>query len=115
MSLQAQRDMLLSTLAESARLGEMMDGLVEAWHFGDIAQLESGMLKDLSKHEELNKLLVTDRNARWVEKIDGLLDDDQNYLIIVGALHLIGRDGVPRQLQRNGYAVQQLSESPPLK
>ena len=115
MSLQAQREMLMSTLAEGAKLSDMMDVLVDAWRHGDIARLESGMLDELAQHEELNKLLVTDRNARWVEKIDDLLDDDEDYLIIVGALHLVGQNGVPNQLQRNGYDVRQLSEPPPLK
>ncbi|MEN8164607.1 MAG: TraB/GumN family protein, partial [Acidobacteriota bacterium] len=50
-------------------------------------------LDELAKHEELNKALVTDRNLRWVGRIEDLLDDDDDYLIIVGALHLIGPDG----------------------
>ncbi len=115
MSLQAQRDMLLSTLAESTKLGEMMDGLIEAWRHGDIAELEAGMLDELAKHEELNKTLVTDRNSRWVGQIEELLDDVDDYLIIVGALHLIGPQGVPNQLEDMGYDVHQLSEPPPLK
>jgi uncharacterized protein YbaP (TraB family) len=115
MSIQAQRDMLMSTLTESAKLGEMMDELIDAWRHGDVAHLESGMLDDLEKHEELNKALVTDRNRRWVDRIETLLDDDDDYLIIVGALHLIGPDGVPKQLERNGYHVQQLSEPPSVR
>ena len=67
MSLEAQREMLMSTLTESAKMGEMMDELIDAWRHGDVAFLESGMLVELEKHEELNKALVTDRNARWVD------------------------------------------------
>ena len=115
MSLQAQQEMLLATLVESASLGEMMDDLIDAWHRGDVAQLEAGMLDELARHEELNKALVTDRNSRWVSQIEGLLDDDDDYLIIVGALHLIGPNGVPNQLKGIGYDVYQLSEPPPLK
>ena len=115
MSIQAQRDLLISTLTESAKLGELMDELIDAWRHGDIADLESGMLDDLRKHEELNKALVTDRNRRWVDRIETLLDDDEDYLIVVGALHLIGPDGVPNQLEQNGYHVQQLSEPPSVR
>ena len=115
MSLDAQREMLLSTLSESAKMSEMMDELIAAWRFGDVSFLESGMLVELAKHEELHKALVTDRNARWVAQIDELLDDEDDYLIIVGALHLVGPDSVPRQLQNTGYDVQQLSEPPPLR
>ena len=115
MSLQAQREMLLSTLTESATLEELMDGLIDAWRHGDVARLEAGMLHELAKHEELNKALVTDRNSRWVAAIEDLLDDDDDYLIIVGALHLVGPNGVPNQLKHIGYGVRQLSEPPPLR
>jgi len=115
MSLPAQREMLLSTLTESAKLGEMMDEMIDAWRHGDIAVLEADMLEEIASHEELNKALVTDRNARWVSRIDSLLDDSEDYLIIVGALHLIGKDGVPTQLRQLGYDVRQLSEPPTVR
>ena len=115
MSIEAQRDMLLSTLTESAELGETMDEMIDAWRHGDTAFLGTNMLDELAKHEELNKALVTDRNSRWVEQIDELLDDEIDYLVIVGALHLIGEGGVPRRLQRRGHDVQQLSEPLPLR
>jgi uncharacterized protein YbaP (TraB family) len=115
MSLQAQRDMLLSTLTEGAKLTEMMDDLIEAWRRGDVEFLQSGMLDDLEDHPELNKALVTDRNTRWVDRIEGLLDDKDDYLIIVGALHLVGENGVPEQLRANGRSVQQLSEPPTVR
>jgi uncharacterized protein YbaP (TraB family) len=115
MSMEAQREMLLSTLTESAKLSEMMDELIDAWRHGDVGFLESGMLNDLAKHEELNKVLVTDRNMRWVEQIEGLLDDDEDYLIVVGALHLVGDQGVPNMLEQRGIGIYQLSEPPSLR
>lgn len=115
MSLPAQREMLLSTLAESAELGEVMDELIAAWRHGDTEYLVDNMLDELAKHEELSKTLVTDRNTRWVAQIEPLLDDNDDFLIIVGALHLIGPEGVPKQLSRQGYAVRQLSESPTVR
>lgn len=115
MSLAAQREMLLSTLTESAKIGDTMDEMIDAWHSGDTAVLEAGMLDELAQHEELTKALVTDRNARWVQQIEPLLDDKDDYLIIVGALHLIGTDGVPTLLRRNGHNVEQLSESPSVR
>jgi uncharacterized protein YbaP (TraB family) len=110
MSMQAQRDMLVSTLEQGAELDELMDELIVAWRHGDIEFLETAMLDELAEHQELNKAIVIDRNKRWVEQIDALLDDEENYLIIVGALHLVGENGVPRQLSRRGTPVRQLSE-----
>ncbi len=115
MSLQAQREMLLSTLEESANIEALMDEVLEAWHRGDVDSLASSMLEEISKNEELNKALLVDRNANWVGSIRQLLDDSDDYLVVVGALHLIGPLGVPRQLQGLGYDVQQLSEPPTVR
>ncbi|MCH9695015.1 MAG: TraB/GumN family protein [Gammaproteobacteria bacterium] len=115
MSMQAQRDMLLSTLEQGAEISEIMDELIVAWRRGDIEYLEDAMLDELAEHQELNKAIVTDRNNRWVEQIDALLDDNENYLIIVGALHLVGENGVPKQLERRGTAIRQLSEPATLR
>ena len=110
MSPQAQQDMLLATLTESAELENDMDDMMAAWHRGDVDQLSRTLLAEMSQHEELNQALLIDRNANWLTKIEPLFDDEQDYLIVVGALHLIGPDGVPEQLRRNGYEVRQLSE-----
>lgn len=115
MSIEAQREMLISTLTESAKLGEMMDELIDAWRHGDLDFLETGMLEELAQQEELNKALVTDRNERWAARIAALLDDDDDYLIIVGALHLVGDKGVPNLLRQQGIGIYQLSEPPSLK
>lgn len=115
MSLQAQRDMLLATLTEGADLAAEMDKLISAWHHGDAGTLASEMLEELAEHEELYKALVTDRNARWVKQLRKLFEHDDDYLIVVGALHLVGPSGVPLQLEQLGYNVRQLSESPPIR
>lgn len=115
LSLPAQRAMLLSTLEESAELAGIMDELILAWRHGDVEFLETEILDSLGEHEELNKVLITDRNARWAKQISTLLHDDDDYLIIVGALHLIGDDGVPDLLARKGVQIQQLREPPTVR
>ena len=49
----------------------------------------------------------TERNRRWLPKITQLLTGDDNCLVIVGALHLIGHDGLIEMLQRQGYTALQ--------
>jgi len=115
MSLQAQRNMLLATLAQGADLAATMDELITAWHHGDADTLSGEMLEELAEHEELYKALVTDRNARWVTQLRELFEHTDDYLIVVGALHLVGPSGVPRQLEQLGYNVRQLSEPPSIR
>lgn len=115
LSLQAQRDMLLQTLEEGAEMGETIDELVHAWRYGDIDTLETGLLESFAEHRELHDALVTQRNIRWVEQIGDLLDDRDDYLVIVGAMHLVGSDGVPNLLAEKGVQIRQLSEPPRLR
>ena len=110
LSLEAQRDLLMQTLAEGANIRDIMDRLIAAWRMGDIAYMEENLLADIANYPELYESIVADRNRNWANTIDKLLGDDEDYLVIVGALHLIGEDGLPRLLEGRGYSVNQLRE-----
>jgi len=110
LSLQAQRDMLIQTLEETANMRESIDEMIHAWRYGDVAVLESGLLDSFTGNEELGDTLVSKRNLRWVAQINELLDDRDDYLVIVGALHLVGDGGVPNLLAEKGVKIIQLSE-----
>jgi uncharacterized protein YbaP (TraB family) len=112
LTIETQREMLLQVLEEGATISESIDEIIHAWRIGDVAALESGLLEDLAENAELAEALVNSRNRRWVDQISELLDDDDDYLIIVGALHLVGEQGVPQLLARDGVEIDQLSEPP---
>lgn len=110
LSLDAQRVLLQQTLTESAAIRETMDDLISAWRSGDIGYLEKTLLDDVAGYPELYETIVADRNRLWVDKIDELLEHDDDYLVVVGALHLVGKDGVPRLLQQRGVRISQMHE-----
>ena len=66
------------------------------------------MLVELADYPELYRTIVADRNGRWMQSLQAMLEDDRDYLIVVGALHLVGEDGLPEQLRNAGYEVTQL-------
>ena len=111
LSLDAQRDLLLQTLDESIDLQAEMSGLIDAWHHGDLQFLEDEMLGEMADYPELYRALIVDRNRRWVDVIDTMLDDEEDYLIVVGALHLVGDDGVPAMLSSRGSHVTQMRQT----
>jgi len=113
--LEAQREMLLQTLAESAALSESIDELIDAWRHGDTKTLEEGLLSSIEEQSDLADVLITSRNRRWAETISTLLDDDRDYLVIVGALHLVGDKGVPSLLADKGIGIHQLREEAGLR
>ena len=107
MSLEQQRRFLLYCLEDADDSAQVMDDIVKAWQRGDTALLERLLGEGMEKFPDLYKVLTTDRNRKWLPRIETMLHDKQDYLIIVGALHLVGRDGVVAMLERQGYKVLQ--------
>jgi uncharacterized protein len=110
MSLEAQRALLLQSLEDSAEIEAIMDELIHAWRYGDLDFLEGRMLADMREHPELHDSIVAGRNRTWAEQIDAFAKEKDDYLIVVGALHLIGDDGVPALLRERGYTVLQMRQ-----
>ncbi|HEX4377433.1 MAG TPA: TraB/GumN family protein [Steroidobacteraceae bacterium] len=102
LTLPQQRDYMRSTLDETADAHETAQ-VVQAWEAGDTAALERLLSEGSRDSPQLYQMLTTDRNRRWLPKITQMLNADSNYLVVVGALHLIGHDGVIEMLQRSGY------------
>jgi uncharacterized protein YbaP (TraB family) len=107
LSLTQQRDYLRSTLAQLDTEDSQTTALVQAWQRGDTAQLETLLRHEAADAPELFRMLTTDRNRRWLPKITALLDDEHDDLVIVGAMHLVGRDGLIELLRRQGYGAVQ--------
>lgn len=110
LSAEAQRDMLIQALAEGADLSDQMDAMIRAWRSGDVQFLEDNLLADMENYPELNDVIVVNRNLAWTAEIEELLDDIDDYLVVVGALHLVGADGVPSLLRSRGHEVTQLGQ-----
>lgn len=110
LSASAQRDLLLQTLTEGQDVDSAMNDLIASWRHGDIADIEATLLQDIRQYPEIYGSILRQRNENWVGQIAGLLDDSQNYLIIVGAMHLVGDDGLQSLLQKEGLVVRQLRQ-----
>ena len=47
--------------------------------------------------------LLGARNRKWLPKIEALLEDDQDYLVVVGALHFVGKRWPARAAEDAGH------------
>jgi uncharacterized protein YbaP (TraB family) len=103
LSAEQQREFLRSTLQQTDGGESDTEAVVRAWQRGDTVKLEQLLREGTQDSPELYRLLTTDRNRRWLPKITALLAGDDNCLVIVGALHLIGHDGLVELLQRQGF------------
>jgi hypothetical protein len=107
LSLPEQKRFLMMSLGESERLDDEIEDLLAAWRSGDVAALEEMLTAAFEEFPELYGPLTEDRNRAWVEQLGKLLDDRDDYLVVVGALHLVGRHSVVELLRRRGYTVTQ--------
>ena len=105
LDVELQRDFLLKALEDAARPNEALAAFLQAWKDGDEQALAAELASEFEASPALYESLMVRRNQRWIGQIERLLDDDRDYLVIVGALHLAGPDGLPVQLQKRGRAV----------
>ena len=81
-----------------------MAKLAAAWRDGQLETLSEGLLADFDDFPGLYETLVKNRNAAWVEAARALSGRWRRYLVVVGALHLVGRDNVIDMLKARGHA-----------
>jgi uncharacterized protein YbaP (TraB family) len=108
MEMGTQELLLLQTLNDLETLEGEFDEIVKSWATGDIEALERTLLKDFAEYPEVYKRFVSERNRNWLPKIESLVGQRDNYLVIVGTLHLVGKEGVIELLKERGYSVEQL-------
>ena len=106
LSLEEQRDFLRATLDEPDAARELAD-ITAAWRRGDLSLLESLLRKGADESPAFFKALTTDRNLRWLPELEKMLADPVNdYLVVTGALHMVGDNGLVALLRRQGYKVE---------
>ncbi|MCQ4087342.1 TraB/GumN family protein [Saccharibacillus sp. JS10] len=106
MSEQLQQRNLQAAITNFDTVVDGTDQLATMWKNGDEASLLA-LTDSISADPEYGKALLIDRNIGMAEKIDGYLRSGKNqtYLIVVGAAHYLGEDGVLKLLQNKGYTV----------
>lgn len=107
MSDKMQEEMLLQTLKDLDEIESNVDSIMAAWKTGDTKTLEDTLLKSFEEYPEMYKLLITDRNRNWLPKIESLLRQNEKSMVVVGAAHLIGKNGIISALRQKGYMIEQ--------
>jgi hypothetical protein len=105
MPLDAQADYLIASLEEAHDLPQQVDDMVRAWQRGDTTWFETQLRQELGRDPALYQSVLAVRNRKWIPRIEALLNDDKDYLIIVGTGHLVGRDSVVELLKADGIAA----------
>ncbi len=101
-------------LSEPSKAIKQLNDMHAWWRAGDVADLDSEMRADMQrKTPETYRLLNVERNRQWVPLIEKRLTDSStdDALVVVGALHLLGSDGLVEQLRAKGYKVERICDT----
>ncbi len=107
MSPGTQEKFLKQSLDDLEDARRQVEKILAAWKAGDTGKVESLLLKSLRDDPGLYRRLVVQRNQRWRKTLEHLLEGHENFLVVVGAAHLVGPDGLVALLRARGFSVEQ--------
>jgi uncharacterized protein YbaP (TraB family) len=106
-----QEEFLLQALEDESTMEESINTIVTAWRAGDTQTMAKSMREGFATAPQLEEALLVTRNRNWVQPIMKLRNQNDNYLIIVGTMHLVGDNSVVAMLEQRGIQVRQLSDA----
>jgi len=107
LSMDTQAEYLVSSLEEAGELPKEVDAMVHAWQRGDTQWFAGQLRRELGRDPAIYQSLLAGRNRRWIPRIEALLGENEDYLVIVGTGHLAGSDSVIELLRKDGFGVVQ--------
>ncbi len=105
-----QEDLLiLNTVRDLQQIDDIMADMKTAWRNGDREKLaETGLAPMQKEFPALYQSMLVKRNQAWLSHIEDMLKTPAVEFVLVGALHMVGRDGVLNMLAARGYTVKNL-------
>ncbi len=83
--------------------------LMQAWMAGDLDHLAQTVVDDMrATRPALYDAMLKRRNEAWARTLAGEMAGSGVQLVNVGALHMIGADGLPALLKAQGFAVERV-------
>jgi len=108
MPMDLQDRLLAETLKELETTKDEFTRLADAWQAGDLPVVERIALEDLRSEPAMYQRLLVERNKNWLPKLDALFARKGRTMVVVGAAHLVGPDGLLAMFKAKGYRVDQL-------
>jgi uncharacterized protein YbaP (TraB family) len=106
------KQFLMSELAIGEGL-ESPAAVYRAWKNNDVEAFAANVADLKVRFPEVYARLLGNRNRAWLPRLKPWLDGDKPQLIVVGAAHLVGPEGLLAQLRARGYRVQPYQSAEP--
>lgn len=100
---------LKQMLDDLPRFSQKMAQMHTIWRDGNAAALYAEEIKEFKGQPDMQRRMLDDRNRDWVPKLDKIAASTKGpVLVIVGAMHLLGPDGLVQLLKQDGYHVERV-------
>ena len=106
-----QDQFLFYTLKDLESLPTMIETLMHAWRTGDMETMETLVTQTVRDYPEIGPvfdMLIYRRNRNMAEKIEQFLQSGDTVFVVIGAAHLVGKEGIIELLKKKGYAPEQM-------
>jgi len=98
-------------LDDPVEVSKSLRDMHDAWRAADIERLSALAIDEMrNKTPQTYRLINVQRNDAWVPQLRQMLDASKqdDVLVVVGAMHLLGSDGVIAKLRAKGYQVERI-------
>ena len=97
--------LLAATLDEHTTASQSPEEFVRLWRSGDVEALETIVSQLRRRHADVYARLLADRNRAWLPQLLERLNGDQPTLVVVGAAHFAGPDGLLALLKARDFEL----------
>ncbi len=101
--------MIEQTLEEIDTLQKLFTDMLTSWREGNTVKLEEMFILPMQQEfDTLYQELLVQRNQNWLPRLHDYLKTPETEMVLVGSAHLLGKDGLIKQLKQAGFKVTQL-------
>lgn len=101
-----QESYIRQVIDDYDNLNAQLEQIVSAWKTGDLGEMDS-LNDSLREYPTLYETLLVERNHAWLRVMEDYRKEKGDLLVIVGAGHMPGKDGLIALLKERGYRVSQ--------
>ncbi len=98
---------LEQTLKDIEIIETMFPAIIKCWKKGNSEELGLTINKSFKEYPEIYERFIINRNNNWLPRIEAFLRQDKKVLIVVGAGHLVGEQGLIKRLKNRGCKIEQ--------
>lgn len=101
--------MLIETIHDWDKTQSSLQCLVKVWQHGDGDKLEQ-LFQESQFDPTTDDALIFNRNQRWAETLTTASSyQTGKFIVVVGAFHLIGDQGLPNLMKQQGFKVEKIT------